>query len=57
MLKGKTGKLETHSKVCFFVGYAKGTRGGMFYNSQDNKVFVSTKATFLENNYMIDFKP
>ncbi|RVW82191.1 Retrovirus-related Pol polyprotein from transposon TNT 1-94 [Vitis vinifera] len=37
--------------------YPKGTRGGLFYSAQDNKVFVSTNATFLEYNYMADFKP
>ena len=57
MLKGNTGKLEPHSKVCFFVGYAEGTRGGAFYNSRDNNVFLSTNATFLENSYMTYFKP
>ena len=40
-----------------FVGYPKGTRGGLFYSAQENKVFVSTNATFLEYNYMADFKP
>ncbi|RVX18428.1 Retrovirus-related Pol polyprotein from transposon TNT 1-94 [Vitis vinifera] len=53
----KTGKLEPRSEVCMFVGYPKGTRGGLFYSAQDNKVFVSTNATFLEYNYMADFKP
>ncbi|RVW44912.1 Retrovirus-related Pol polyprotein from transposon TNT 1-94 [Vitis vinifera] len=57
VLKGKTGKLEPRSEVCMFVGYPKGTREGMFYSAQDNKVFVSTNATFLEYNYMADFKP
>ena len=57
VLKGKTGKLEPRSEVCMFVGYPKGTRGGLFYSAQDNKVFVSTNATFLEYNYMADFKP
>ena len=57
VLKGRTGKLEPRSKVCIFVGYPKGTRGGLFYSPQDNKVFVSTNATFLENNYMTNFKP
>ena len=32
-------------------------RGGLFYSPQDQKVFVSTNATFLENTYMTDFKP
>ena len=40
-----------------FVGYAKGTRGDVFYNSRDNKVFVLTNTTFLENNYIANFKP
>ena len=29
-LKGKTGKLETRSKVCYFIGYLKGTFGWYF---------------------------
>ena len=29
----------------------------MFYSPQEKKVFVSTNATFLENDYMTDFKP
>ena len=29
----------------------------MFYSPQDNKVFVLTNATFLENDYMENFKP
>ena len=44
-------------EVCLFVGYPKGTRGGLFYSPQDKKVFVSTNATFLENDYMANFKP
>ena len=57
MLKGKTRKLEPHSEVCMLVGYPKGTRGGLFYSPQDNKVFVSINARFLEHTYMADFKP
>ena len=57
VLKGKTGKLEPRTEVCLFVGYPKGTRGGLFYSPQDMKVFVSTNATFLENYYMANFKP
>ena len=40
-----------------FVGYPKGTRGSLFYSSQDKKVLVSTNAIFLEEDYMKDFKP
>ena len=57
VLKGKTGKLEPRTELCLFVGYPKGTRGGLFYSSKDKKVFVSTNATFLENDYMTNFKP
>ncbi|XP_073025153.1 uncharacterized protein [Primulina eburnea] len=57
VLKGKTGNLEPRSEVCIFVGYPKGTRGGLFYNATENKVFVSTNATFLEHKYIADFKP
>ena len=57
MLKGKTGKLETHTKVCMFVGYPKGTRGGLFYSPMNKKVFVSTYATFIKDDYMTNFKP
>ena len=57
MLKGKSGKLESRTQVCLFVGYPKGTRGGLFYSPQDKKVFVSSNATFLENDYIAKFKP
>ena len=40
-----------------FVGYPKGTRGGLFYIPSDKKVFVSTNATFLEDDYMTNFRP
>ncbi|EXC18499.1 Retrovirus-related Pol polyprotein from transposon TNT 1-94 [Morus notabilis] len=57
VLRQKTGKLEPRSEVYIFVGYPQGTRGGLFYSQADQKVFVSTNATFLEHDYMIDFKP
>ena len=40
-----------------FIGYPKGTRGGIYYNPKDKKVIVSTHATFLEDDYMNNFKP
>ena len=43
--------------MVFFVGYPKGTVGGLFYSHKDNKVFVSTNAKFLENDYMNDHTP
>ena len=57
VLKGKTKKLEPHTEVCMFVGYPKGTRGGLFYSPPDKKVFVSTNANFLGDDYMTNFKP
>ena len=57
MLKRKTTKLEQRSQVCLFVGYPKETTGGFFYSPEENKVFVSKNATFLENDYMREFKP
>ena len=43
--------------MVFFVGYPKGIVGGLFYSHKDNKVFVSTNAKFLENDYMNDYTP
>ena len=57
MLKRDPSKLETRSNVCLFVDYPKGIKGYMFYDPQDQMVFVSTNARFLEEDYMIDNKP
>ena len=35
----------------------KGTKGYLFYNHKDNKVFVSTNAKFLEDDYVNNFNP
>ena len=43
--------------MCLFIGYPKGTRGVIFYNPRDKKVFVSTHAMFLEHEYINNFKP
>ena len=43
--------------MSLFVGYPKGTKGGIFYSLKEKKVFVSPHATFLENDYMNNFKP
>ena len=50
-------KLYSRIEVCLFIGYPKGIRRGIFYNPREKKVFVSTHATFLENEYINDFKP
>ena len=57
VLRKKEGKLELQTEVCMFVGYPKGTRGGLFYSHSEKKVFTSTNATFLENDYVQNFKP
>ena len=56
-LKGKFDKLQSKTEVVFFVGYPKGTVGGLFYSHKDNKVFISTNAKFLENDYMNNYTP
>ena len=55
MLKGKFDKLEEKIEVCMFLGYSKETKGYLFYNHRDNKVFVSTNAKFLEDDYVNNF--
>ena len=45
-------KLEPRSRVCLFVEYPKETRGDLFFDPKHNKVFVSTNATFLEEDHM-----
>lgn len=57
VLKGNTDKLESRTEVCFFVGYPRGTKGGLFYSPKDQKVIVSTNARYLEEDYVIDPKP
>ena len=50
-------KLKHPSKLCIFVGYPKESRGGLFYNPQENKVFVSPNATFLIQDHIKDHQP
>ena len=57
VLVQKQQKLETRTEMCMFIGNSKGTRGGVFYNPKEKKVIVSTHATFLEEDYMNNFKP
>ena len=40
-----------------FLRYSKETKGNLFYNHKDNKVFVSTNAKFLEDDYVNNFNP
>ena len=57
VLKGKMSKLETRSEVCYFRGYPKGTFGWYFYVPKEPKVFVSTNVVFLEDDYIMNYKP
>ena len=57
VLSGNTGKLESRTEVCLFVGYPKGTKGGLFYSPKNQKVIVSTNARFLEEDYVMNHKP
>ena len=50
-------KLETRSEVCYFIRHPKGTFGWYFYDSREQKVFVSTNAIFLEDDYIMNHKP
>ena len=49
--------LESRTKVCLFIGYPKGMRGGFFYSSPDKKVIVITNAKILGEDYINNFKP
>ncbi|VFQ85135.1 unnamed protein product [Cuscuta campestris] len=43
-----SGKLDSKSDRCKFVGYPKETKGYEFYHLADNKIFVARNGTFLE---------
>ena len=57
VLKGKSDKLEVKIEVCMFLRYSNETKGYLFYNHKDNKVFVSINAKFLEDDYVNNFNP
>ena len=44
-------------KAYIFVGFLKDTRDNFFYSPIDNNIFVSTNVTFLEKDYMKNYKP
>ena len=45
--------LEAKSDKCLFVGYPKETMGYHFYNSLEQKVFVSKHAVFVEKESLL----
>ena len=57
VLRPKPGKLESTLEVCIFVGYAPETRGGYFYSPKDQKGICFNNWTFLEHDYMNNYKP
>ena len=44
-------KLEPRSDKCNFIGYPKETKVYYFYLADEQKVFVSLKAIFLEKEF------
>ena len=46
-------KLEAKSDRCLFVGYPKETNGYKFYNSLEQKVFVSKHVVFIEKYFLL----
>ena len=57
VLKGKSNKLEAKTEGCMSLGYSTETKGYLFYNHKDNKVFVCSNAKFLEDDYVNNFNP
>ena len=51
-VKASSDKLDAKSEFCWFVGYPKGTRSYYFYSNYDMKVFMSTNAKFMEEEYI-----
>ena len=49
-----SGKLEAKSDMCLFVGYPKETNGYQFFNSLEQKVFVSKHVMFMEKEFLLE---
>ena len=47
-----TDKLGPRSDKCTFIGYSKVIKEYFFYHADEQKVFVSLKATFLEKKFL-----
>ena len=50
--KEKRSKLEGKSVNCIFVGYPSTSKGFKFYDVENDKMFVSRDAKFLENDFL-----
>ena len=46
-------KLEAKSDKCLFVGYPKETIGYQFYNTLEQRSFVSKHDVFLEKEFIL----
>ncbi|KAH6785263.1 hypothetical protein C2S51_037718 [Perilla frutescens var. frutescens] len=57
VLDKEADKLAPRTDVRLFVGYPRGTKGGLFYSPKDQKIIVSANARFLEEDYVINHKP
>ena len=57
VLRKEPHKLESRTEVCLFIGYPKGSKGGLFYSFPKKKVIVSINAKFFEEDYVNNFKP
>ena len=53
----KDKQVGARSEVCYFISYPKGTYDWYFYDPREPKVFVSTNAIFLEDDYIMSHKP
>ena len=47
----KIDKLRSRSDKCIFMGYPKETKGYYFYLADEQKIFISNKAHFLEKKF------
>ena len=54
VLKRLSDKLDANSELCWFVRYPKGTRSYFFYGKSDMKIFVSTNAKLMEEEYIMN---
>ena len=46
-------KLEAKSNKCMFVRYPKGIIGYQFYNTLEQRLFVSKNVIFLEKEFLL----
>ena len=48
-----SGKLQVKSDKCLFVGYPKESIGFQFYNTLEQRLFVSKHTIFLEKEFLL----